>query len=235
VTVEITYLDTQQIVGGILIIGIAAFGAVEIARSIFPSIDLIGFKEIKLMVVRLTPEDGELPQNILPRADILESLEANWKIGADVIYQRETAKSLVKIHLSPNNAAATATSVNIDPNLLRYAAVSLNTGESLPKADHNIYKRFELVVSALLDQAFQGASRTYRNSMKFWAAVICVIFSFSGCAGLEGLLFWNHPKDILMALMGGLVAAPIAPLAKDVSSAVSTAVRSKIAKVLRGD
>jgi hypothetical protein len=232
--VQISTLSGQQVVGGIVGIGIAAFGTVDASRTMFSNIDYLGFNYVQEMVVTLTPEGDGIPENTLSQADILKAVKANWMIGLDLAFQKESAKSFVKMHLTPANAAAVAKRINLNPALLVAAAAHAADGVMLSVQEIDIHERFELVVTALLDQAFQEASRVYRNGMRSLASMFCVVLSLSAAWVLEGRVLFQpgHSGDIGMALLGGLAATPIAPLAKEVSSAVAMAIRSRITKAL---
>ena len=43
--------------------------------------------------------------NALPLADALKTLQGNWFNGTDLNSQKAIAKSLIKLHLDPENAA----------------------------------------------------------------------------------------------------------------------------------
>jgi hypothetical protein len=220
--------NLPQIITAIGGLGTAAFGLLEAAKPVNPWINRIGFGGIRRTVTRLAPADatGTPPVNALPRAGILTSLEANWINGTDLASQKAIAKSLIKLHLSAGNAAALAQAVNIDGATLLQVAGSMATGTSLTQPQSDAYARFDLIVTAQLDECYQQADDTYRNWTRALAAVIAVLLALAGGWVLLGTsaFFWH--REIAEALLIGLLATPLAPIAKDLSTALATAVNT---------
>lgn len=217
-----------QVITAIGGLGTAAFGLVEAAKTSFKSINRIGLKHIQNVVASLTPEGVGLsgPVNALLQSDILQTLEANWVNGADLASQKAIAKSLIKLHLSTSNAAAVAAKANVDPAVLSSVAASLATGTPLTQAQGDAYSRFDLIVTALLDEAYQLSDQVYRNWTRTLAAMVAVALALFGGWALDGTpkFFWH--RDLVVALLVGLLATPLAPIAKDLSSALAAAVNT---------
>lgn len=213
-------------IGGL---GTAAFGLLEAIKPVFPGINHIGFGRIRTTVSELTPNESGAhpPVNALPQANVLDSLLANWVNGTDLSNQKTIAKSLIKLHLSAGNAAALAAATNVDPALLTAVAESMASGTALTQQQSDTYARFDLIVTALLDQAYQYADQVYRNSTRALAALLAVALAFAGGLSLTGswAAFWWKP-DMFLSLLIGLLATPLAPIAKDISSALTTAVNT---------
>lgn len=211
-------------IGGL---GTAAFGLLEAVKPVFPGINHMGFSGIRATVSALTPKEtgARSPVNALPQENVLESLLANWVNGTDLGSQKSIAKSLIKLHLSAGNAAALAASTNVDPALLTEVAQSIASATALTQQQSDAYARFDLIVTAVLDQAYQHADQVYRNSTRALAALIAVALAFAGGWSMVGSwgAFWWKP-DMFLALLVGLLATPLAPIAKDISNALSTAV-----------
>jgi hypothetical protein len=83
-----------------------------------------------------------------------------------------------------------------------------------------VYGRFDLLLTTLLDQAYQRADQRYRNATKFTAIPISV-----GLAVIAAHVLPDH-ITVWQAVLLGLIATPIAPVAKDVASAVTAAVQA---------
>lgn len=213
-------------IGGL---GTAAFGLLEAIKPVFPGINHTGFSGIRATVTQLTPPEAGAhpPVNSLPQAGVLDSLLANWVNGTDLFNQKSIAKSLIKLHLSAGNAEALAAATNVDPTLLTQVAQSIASGTALTQQQSDAYARFDLIVTAMLDEAYQHADQVYRNWTRALAAVIAVVLAFVGGWSLVGSFsqFWFKP-DMFLALLVGLLATPLAPIAKDISSALSTAVNT---------
>jgi hypothetical protein len=213
-------------IGGL---GMAAFGLLDAIKPVFPSINHTGFARIRATILSLTPSEaeGRAPLNSLPQLSILESLLANWINGTDLISQKSIAKSLIKLHMSAGNAASLAASTNVDPALLTEVAKSIASGTALTQQQGDAYARFDLIATAMIDEAYQHADQVYRNWMRALAAIIAVALAFAGGLSLAGSweAFWWKP-DMFLALLIGLLATPMAPIAKDISSALAAAVNT---------
>lgn len=226
--------DAIVAVGGL---GTAAFGLLEAIKPVIPSINLIGFGGISKTVSTLTPEaaGAGAPANALPRAKVLDSLRANWRNGSDLGSQKAIAKTLIKLHLSAGNAADAAAATNVDAALLTQSATSIAAGTALTQPQTDAYSRFDLIVTALLDEVYQHADQFYRNWMRGLAAAIAVLLAVAGgCVVQNGYLipsgFANAGqfdwKQFGAAILIGLLATPLAPVAKDISTALATAVNT---------
>ena len=220
--------NLPQIITAIGGLGTAAFGLLEAAKPANPWINHLGFSGIRKTVVSLTPSEqsAQQPLNALPQANILESLLANWVNGTDLASQKAIAKSLIKLHLSAGNAAALAQRTNVDPAILQQVAASIISGTSLTQQQSDAYARFDLIVTALLDESYQHADQVYRNWTRALAAVVAVALALAGGWSLVGtkVFFWH--RELIEAFLVGLLATPLAPIAKDLSTALTTAVNT---------
>lgn len=216
-----------QVITAIGGLGTAAFGLVDAAKSAFSGINRVGLKHIYEVVSELAPEGASAggPVNALPQAKILESLEANWVNGNDLASQKAIAKSLIKLHLSSANSTTVAVKASVDPAVLTAVASKLETGTPLSQTESDTYSRFDLIVTALLDEAYQVSEQVYRNFTRTLAALVAVALAVVGAWSLEGANFWSA-KEITLAVLVGLLATPLAPIAKDLSSALATAVNT---------
>ena len=75
-------------------------------------------------------------------------------------------------------------------------------------------------MTALLDEAYQRSDQVYRNSTRAWAALLAVVLALTG-----GMLL-QPAGDWPVSLLVGLLATPLSPIAKDLSSALATAVNT---------
>jgi hypothetical protein len=221
-------LQLQQVITAIGGLGTAAFGLVDAAKSAFSSINRIGFDHIRDVVSGLTPEgtSSGSPSNALPRAGILATLEANWVNGNDVASQKAIAKSLIKLHLSAASAADVAAKTNVDPVVLAEVAGSIVSGTALTQQQSDAYARFDLIVTALLDEAYQVSEQVYRNGTRTLAAIVAVVLAVVGGWALVGTSAYWFSSDLLLAVLVGILATPLAPIAKDISTALATAVNA---------
>jgi len=219
-----------QVVTAIGALGTASFGLLEAVKPVFPWINHIGFGRIRDTVSGLTPaEQGARPPlNALPKANILDSLLANWVNGTDLGSQKAIAKSLIKLHLSAENAAALAAKTNVDPALLTEVAANIVSGTALNQQQSDAYSRFDLIVTAMLDESYQHADQVYRNWTRGLAALIAVALAFVAGWSLAAtdLSTYLHSPEMSRALVIGVLATPLAPIAKDISSALASAVNT---------
>jgi uncharacterized membrane protein len=229
--VDIAHLQLPEMITAIGGLGTAAFGLVEALKPVFGSINRIGLKHIHEVVASLTPDQSDpglpsMPPNALPRKNILATIEANWVNGTDVGSQKAIAKSLIKLHLSAGNAEALAAKANVDPVLLKSVATKTVAGAPLLQPESDAFARFDLILTAMLDEAYQCSDQVYRNGTRGLAAVLAVLLAVTGAWTLAGAGFWAEGYNIGMAVLVGVLATPLAPIAKDISSALATAVNT---------
>jgi len=227
---DLEKMPLSQIVGAIGGLGTAAFGVVDASKAVIPAINRIGLKHIEKVVASLVPDqtgDGlpARPVNTLPRKNVLETVAANWENGNDLASQKAIAKSLIKLHMSPGNAAALAAKTNVDPVILRSVATKISTGASLTQVEVDVYARFDLIVTALLDQAYQCSDQRYRNKSRGLAGLVAVLLAVAAGWTLTGDGFWTS-QELALSVLVGLLATPLAPVAKDLSSALAAAVNA---------
>jgi len=224
-------MPLTEIITAIGGLGTAAFGLVDALKAAFSGINRIGLPHIQQVVTNLTPEQtvaghAAAPVNALPRQNILQTVAANWVNGTDLASQKAIAKSLIKLHLSAGNAAALAAQTNVNPDVLGSVASKTIAGTPLVQAESDVFARFDLILTAMLDEAYQLSDQVYRNGTRALAAVVAVLLALAGVVSLEGSKLWSEPGDIALALLVGLLATPLAPIAKDLSSALATAVNT---------
>ncbi len=225
-------MHLTQIITAIGGLGTAAFGLVEAAKSAFGFINRMGLGRITETVTALTPDQTgagmqPTPPNALPRKDVLATIAANWINGTDLSSQKAIAKSLIKLQLSPGNAAAVAVKTNVDAAVLTSVAQKTLAGMALSQQESDVYARFDLIVTALVDEAYQRSDDVYRNGTRTLAAIVAVLLALSGGWSLVGDSFWSFTgRDLWLSFLAGLLATPLAPIAKDLSTALATAVNT---------
>jgi hypothetical protein len=134
--------------------------------------------------------------------------------------QKSVAKALIKLNLTPATANAMAAATGVDATLLTSVAGKLAAGNvKLEPAETDVYGRFDLLLSTLLDQGYQRGDQRYRNSAKLLAVPVAVALAFLGALALDGRSGLTL-AEAGRALVGGLLATPLAPVAKDVASSI---------------
>jgi hypothetical protein len=211
----ISGLDLSRVVLAVGGLGTAAYGVVDATKAFRGGISNRGFGDIKNVVSKLLPPAGG---GALTLSAVLATLRANWLNGVALPDQKSIAKTLIKLNLDIGSAAAMAAATSVNAGLLGSIAAKLANGAALTPPETDAYGRFDLALASLLDQGYQRADQRYRNSAKLAAIPVAVVLALLGAWALgQGVL---NPTDALRALVTGLLATPLAPVAKDVSSAI---------------
>ena len=209
-------LDLAQLVTAIGGLGTAASGLVDATKVFGGGVNHIGFRGIRAAVRPMT--DSAQPVNALSQNKILATLQSNWMNGTNLGSQKSIAKSLIKLNLNPRNACALAEATGVDSGALAAIAASIAAGTALSSAESDVFARFDLIVTVLLDEAYHRSDQIYRNWTRALAALVAVALALTG----GHMLNVNPGLSILI----GLLATPLAPIAKDVSTALATAVNA---------
>ena len=209
-------------VGGL---GTAAFGLVDATKVFWGGVNHVGFSKIESRVSALTPVVGQ-GINALTQEELLKTLKANWFNGTDLSSQKAIAKSLIKLHMNPDNAAALAKATNVAPELLSSVASNIASGATLTQAQSDVYARFDFIVTALLDETYQDADQDYRNGTKALAVVFSLALAITSAQILNSDATAGFTVSIWEAIVVGILATPLAPIAKDISTALTTAVNA---------
>ena len=197
-------------------LGTASYGLVDVSRAFGGGVSNHGFARIAAVVKKLyPPEHGPLGQ-----AEVLDTLRSGWFNGKPMADQIAQAKCLIKLRLDPAGAPALAAATGMDVARLSALAGKLDQGAPLDDADRALIERFDQILGALLDGAYQHADQAYRNAAKAWAVAVSL-----GLALIGG---WLTPHagnylgsmEFLQAVVIGLLAAPLAPVSKDLANAI---------------
>ena len=200
-------------------LGTAATGLVDTTKVLFGGgMSRVGFGYIKKLIARMVGNgSGGQAGSGLAAEDILGTLHANWINGMETGAQKAIAKSFIKLHFNPDTAAALAKQTNVAPDVLASVARKLASVAPLTAVESDAFGRFDLSLSAMIDRAYERADQLYRNSCKALACAFAVALAFLGDAQLK----WAIPG--WEALIVGLIATPLAPVAKDIANAIQTA------------
>ena len=204
-------------------LGTAAFGLVDAFKALpGGGVSHFGFGFVSKAIKELLP-DGTTTG--ISRDKILESLKSQWINGsASVTDQVNIAKSLIKLQLTPGTAPVLAKATGVDAAILTQVATCMQSSTPLAtQQQSDVNGRFDLALTTLLDQAYQSGEQRYRNAAKACAVVIAVALAVVTNQTLSGSNGHPHPITEWQAVLLGLIATPIAPVAKDIASAVQTA------------
>lgn len=220
--------DTIVAVGAL---GTAAYALVDGSKAVRGGISNIGFRHIKRSIERLCPAGNGQHHDPLSRKGVLETLQANWINGRPLADQKAVAKSLVKLRLNKENAEFLAKATGVDKTVLISVAAKIQSGHSLSQQETDAFGRFDLILTAQLDEGYQRADQAYRNSAKAWSAFVAVVLALAGGWVLwdqqhagDVWSYWLLSKDLFVALLLGVLATPLAPVSKDLATAINTAV-----------
>ena len=134
-----------------------------------------GFPGIRRAVLPLIPA----PASGLGQHRILDTLRANWYNGTDLASQKAIAKSLVKLSLDPGNAATVASAVGVGSTELTTIATNMAAATPLTPPQSDFFSRFDLMLTAILDQAYQHAGQVYRNGTRALATLFAIILALA--------------------------------------------------------
>ena len=221
-------------IGGL---GTASFGIVDATKSMFGGVSTRGFASISKTMATLIPDrtvasathtDTDEPATppALSLDSILVSLKSNWLNGVSHDDQVAIAKSLVKLRLNAALVPTLASLTGVDPTLLLAVATKIASGQPLDQAETDTYGRFDLVLTTVLDQAYQRGDQQYRNTAKILAAVTSIILAVLGAAALGQFKGDHSVGHFVQAVLVGLLATPLAPIAKDVASAIQAGAKA---------
>jgi hypothetical protein len=219
-------LDLPKIVLAIGSLGTAAYGLVDVSKGIGGGISNCGFGDIRNVVSQLIPAASAAGSSepALSLTSVLRTLRANWLNGMALADQKAVAKSLIKLNLTEASSDKMAAATGLDSGVLKSIAAKLSgkldttQGKpSLEPRETDVYGRFDLLLSAMLDQAYQRADQRYRNGAKLLAVPVAVGLALLGAWAISSQLTCS---DIWRAIAAGLLATPLAPVAKDLASAI---------------
>jgi hypothetical protein len=214
-------------------LGTAAYGLVDACKALGGGVSNAGFGSIRAAVDRFIGGNDIL--QAFGRTDILATLKANWMNGVAKVEQKAIAKSLIRLCVTPMGAPKLASAAGIDPAEFAACAERIRKGQPLSAEDLNLLGRFDAIVSAVLDEGYERADQNYRNVSKLAAALTSIVLAvFAGAL----IFFANMPSDkihlaeyfpsrtLCIAILIGVISTPLAPIAKDLSSSISAAVRA---------
>jgi len=220
-------LDLPKIVLAIGGLGTAAYGVVDVSKGFAGGISNRGFGDIKKVISQFIPaSSGQNAGSALSLTSVLTTLKANWLNGMALADQKSVAKALIKLNLNEDSAEGMAAATGVNGKILSGIAGKLSTGEALSPPETDVYGRFDLLLTAVLDQGYQRGDQRYRNSAKLLAVPVAVLLALLGAWAIAGSGITS--LDALRAVAGGLLATPLAPMAKDLASAIQAG--SKLAQ-----
>lgn len=228
--IDITHIS--DVVAAIGALGTTSFALVDTTKiGKNGGISNSGFIHIEAVIRKIFPRArrNSNSADTKPEKELLDILHGNWINGTALADQKAIAKSLIKLRLSETTAESFAAATGVDGKALTVVATKISSGESMVTADTNVFGRFDLTLTAILDEGYNRADQKYRNHARALASVVAVVLAVLGGWSIAGSDY--HLKDMATAVLCGLLATPLAPIAKDLTSALTAAV--KVAQTLR--
>jgi hypothetical protein len=230
-------------------LGTAAFGIVDATKLVGGGVSSSGFCFIRSVLQILAPDATVQANDISATSQkaIQATARANWINGMALGDQKSALKALIKLRLNADTAPNLAKLMGVDTAMLTSVAIKLAGGDPDPTIDVaaavgpaavgpapltpvelDIYGRFDLLLSMTLGRALQQADQRYRNTAKVAAGFVAVILAEVAAFSMWGSTFKGTSFWVLFtqALVAGLLATPLAPIAKDLASSLTTAAKA---------
>lgn len=202
-------IGTVILAAGVL--GTAAFGIVE-ALKWLRYIGEIGFGKILDMLGPV-----KLALEVAYGQEYKDLLRAQYRGDPNVLAR--TIRQGVRVGLSVENAAQMARFLGVvEADSLRQAAHLVQTGEQFDDATlRNVLGKFELAVDTRIDAVLTLAQDQYAAGMRVLASLVALAIAL--------FVYITSPDQVslLQAILVGLIAVPIAPVAKDLVTALQSA------------
>jgi hypothetical protein len=203
-------------------LGTASYGLVDVSKAFGGGVSNCGFARIAAVMRRLYPA-GPGPLGL---AEVQDALRASWLNGKPMSDQIAQARGLIKLRFDPAGAASLAVATGLEAARLSVVAGKLDQGIPLDDADTAVLNRFDDIVTALLDGAYQHADQSYRNAAKAWSVAVSLVLAVVGGWLLPRTGTYWGSQEFLQAIVIGLLAAPLAPVSKDLANALGAGVKA---------
>jgi len=214
--------NIPQIAGAVGALGTAAFGLVDATKAFSGGVSKFGLGFID-DAIRPFLGAGVEARNLR------RTLRGHWINGTALGDQKAIAKSLIKVQLSAENAAKFAGATGVDADSLHTVAQKIASHKEMSQKESDTFGRFDLALTARLDDAYSHADQRYRNAAKLIAACLAVVLAVVGLIIINPHGF--DARDVALAILCGVIATPLAPIAKDMASALQAGV--KLAQVVK--
>ncbi len=213
-----------EILAAISALGTAAFALVDATKAYRGGVSNIGYGFIQAAI-----EPYVAALLLVDAKDPYATVHANWINGVAKADQKATVKALIRLGLTPATATAVAAGApGVDAAMLQSAATKVANGETLTEQEIGVLGRFDATVDAQLDAGFELAEQRYRNTARVIAGAFAIVLAALGGWVVVGgdLGDYLASKHFAVALLIGLISVPLAPIAKDLTGAITSAVNA---------
>jgi hypothetical protein len=205
-------------------LGAASFGLVD-SLKILPNggISNVGFSSIERCLQAFFPDQTRRMATGGVK-HLLDELHGNWISGRPLLEQKAIAKSLIEVRLTGETAAQFAQATNMDAVSLKVIGEKMAGGARLDDTESNLFARFDLLLGAILDDGYQHGDHSYQNWTKVAAMMFSILLGVLGGATICSLDFSHYfgSSDMWLGVIVGFLATPLAPISKDLASALAS-------------
>jgi hypothetical protein len=210
VNVVLEHIGTVVLATGAL--GTAAFGIVEALK--WTRLGIMGFGAIERLLGPLL-----VTYKVAYGPDWRRLLRAQYRGERSELTR--VLRQGVRIGLTPDNAGELAKFVGtVSAEDLKTAASRVHEGEDLPDELRNVLGRFELAVDSRIDAALALSQEQYAGAARTAAMIVALSVAIITAAVLSQP---GGERYYWLAVLIGLAAVPIAPIAKDLVTALQSA------------
>ncbi len=252
-------METLELVSGAITamgaLGLAAFALVDAMKAWPGGFSNVGFRHIRdgcqPFTAALSNGAGKRTGSSgdANTATWEELLRAQWRNGRDKDAQKGLVRALVRIGLTDGQTDDIARFCNVDVDKMNALVKKLKLGGDPTIEEGNMLGRIDAVIGFQIDAAFERADQRYRNVARTTAGGVAILLGIGGaflinvgcdatttdgaaatCASAVGDQVWW--RTLWLGVAAGILAVPIAPIAKDLTSSLSAAVTA--VKAVRG-
>jgi len=206
-----------SLIGAIGALGSAAFALVDASKiGGKGGVSNVGFKDLERVIQRF----AAALDRAIGADEWRTAVHAHWINGRPRDQQKAIVKALIRLGLDGGTAPGLAKAGHVDAGALATVATKLETGAPLLESDINVLGRLDASIDAQLDAAFDRADQRYRNVSRVCAGVMAVLLSVVAAVAL------GESDRLLLAVVVGLLAVPLSPIAKDLASSLAAAAKA---------
>ncbi|HWD29360.1 MAG TPA: hypothetical protein VG387_19460 [Rhizomicrobium sp.] len=218
--VNLVLKQATDAIAAIAALGTAAFGMVDATKTLPKALN-VSYRGTGTILAALAPFAPALQQVL--GVNWKGAIVGPWINGVAKDDQKNTTKGLIRLGLTDASADAVAKAANVDPAMLKDAIKALQTGAGLSTEEINELGRLDATVDAILSAAYERADQEYRNTCKVVAGFMAIALALGADTVLDRA---SQGVNFGLAILVGIVSVPLAPMAKDLTSALQTAVKS---------